>query len=410
MGWESELEGTSGMDIIQVEPQVEESEQESDSQQADRLEQEFSELIEGDYDYERPQRGEVREGVILSIGESDMVVDMGGKRDGIVQAQDLERLDEEYRASLKVGDPVPVVVLKTWGRREGILVSINKGLQREDWLRAQELLDQEQVVEAPVIDVNRGGVLVSFGRLRGFVPNSHLTSIRRGLRGQALRDAKAELVGQTLSLVVIEVEQQRRRLVLSERKAQRQQRERLLHELNAGDIRTGTVSHLADFGAFVDLGGIDGLAHISELDWQHVNHPREVVKEGDEIEVYVLGVDRKKGHVRLSRKRLLPDPWLEVTSDLKVGQVVEGTVRNVVDFGAFVDVGKGVEGLVHISEMPRGAETLSELEGDAQIQVRVLEIDQERRRIALSMRRTDYVAAILASSSWERSGDEASVE
>jgi small subunit ribosomal protein S1 len=170
------------------------------------------------------------------------------------------------------------------------------------------------------------------------------------------------------------------------------------------------VSHLADFGAFVDLGGIDGLVHISELDWQHVNHPREVVKEGDEIEVYVLGVDRKKGHVRLSRRRLLPDPWVEVTSELRVGQVVEGTVRNVVDFGAFVDVGKGVEGLVHISEMSRGAETLSELQSDAQIQVRVLEIDQERRRIALSMRRTDYAAAILASSSWERSGDESSVD
>ena len=350
------------------------------------LRQRLQELIQGEYDYTRPRRGQIREGVILDVGDNDIMVDVGAKQDGVVPRTDLELLDDAYRQSLAVGDRVPVVVLRTQGRQEGLAVSINKGLQQQDWLRAKDCMESEQVIEAQVVDVNRGGVLVQFGRVRGFVPNSHLTSISRGLRGQRLREAKSELLGQTLHLVVIEVKPRRRRLVLSERQAERQRRERLLQELNEGDVRTGTVANLVNFGAFVDLGGADGLIHISELAWKHVDHPREVLSVGDEVEVYVLSVDREKERIGLSRKRLLPDPWYPVTENLHMGQAAQGTVTNVVDFGVFVDLGEGIEGLIHISEMPGGDVARASLEPGAPITVRVLKIDYERRRIGLSLR------------------------
>jgi small subunit ribosomal protein S1 len=191
------------------------------TQHADTWQHRFAALIESDYDYTRPRHGKVREATILSIGENDVIVDLGTKQDGIVPPLDLELLDDAYRASLKVGDRVPVVVLKTWGLRDGIVVSINKGLQQQDWLRAQEFAQSEEILEAEVTGVNRGGVLVRFGRLQGFVPNSHLVAVHRGLRGNCLRETKAKLVGQTLSLTVIDVNQRRRRLVLSERIANR---------------------------------------------------------------------------------------------------------------------------------------------------------------------------------------------
>jgi small subunit ribosomal protein S1 len=248
------------------------------------------------------------------------------------------------------------------------------------------LQESGEVLDAEVVDFNRGGVLVSFGRLQGFVPNSHLTAIRRGLRGNRLREAKSELVGQTLHVVVIEVNQRRRRLVLSERKANRKRRKQVLKELTKGDVRTGTVTNLVDFGAFVDLGGVDGLIHISELDWKHVDRPGDVLSVGDEVEVYILSVDRERERIALSRKRLLPDPWYEVTENLYAGQSVEGTITNVVDFGAFVELEEGIEGLVHISAMPAGKRTCEELTSGSPILVRVLQVDDNRRRIALSLR------------------------
>jgi small subunit ribosomal protein S1 len=357
------------------------------------LKEKLATLIEDGYDYTRPRRGQVYEADILSITESDVIVDLGAKRDGIVPPKDLGFLNDEYRDSLEVGDSVPVVVLRTGGNDDELVVSLNKGLEQEDWLRAQDLLENEEVFEAEVMDFNRGGVLVSFGRLQGFVPNSHLTSIPRGLRGDRLREAKAELVGQTLSLVVIEVNQRRRRLISSERAARRHQRQQLLDELTEGEVRTGVVRNVVDFGAFVDLGGADGLIHISELDWRHVDHPSDVLSVGDEVEVYVLNVDRERERIALSRKRLLPDPWQCVIADLHEGEVVEGTVTSVAEFGAFVDLGEGVEGLIHTSEIPGGTATLSDLEPGFPVRVRVLEIDEGQHQIALSLQDIGEVQA-----------------
>jgi small subunit ribosomal protein S1 len=349
-------------------------------------EQRTATWLKEEYNYTRPRRGEIREATILDIGENDILVDLGAKRDGIVPPRDLEMLDDTYLAALQVGDQVPVAVLRTQGPQGEVLVSINKGRQQADWLRAEKLVQSGESFGAQVTDFNRGGIVVSFGRLRGFVPNSHISSIPRGTRGERLQEAKSELAGKTLWLVVLEVDQQRQRLVLSEREAKRQRRQHVLETLTAGEVRTGTVCSIVPYGAFVDLGGIDGLVHISELDWKHVRHPGEVIGVGDEIEVYVLDVDRERERIGLSRKRLLPDPWLTVTADLNEGQVIQGTVTNTASFGAFVEVGEGVEGLVHVSEMPDGDETRANLKPGESVWVQVLHVDDRRRRISLSMR------------------------
>jgi len=357
-----------------------------DGLQSGLRQEQFSTLIEGDYDYARPRRGQVRQAVVLSVSENEVIVDLGAKRDGFVPRRDLELLDDAYRASLQPGDRVPVSILDASGPRGEIVASLNQGLAQQDWLRAQEFLESGDVCQARVTEVNRGGVIVPFGRIRGFVPNSHLTSVPRGLRGDRLRRAKSDLVGQVLSLAVLEVDQRRRRLVLSEQVAGRRQRQQLLETLTEGEVRTGVVRNLVEFGAFVDLGGVDGLIHISELDWRHVEHPSEVLSVGDEVEVYVLSVDRERERIGLSRKRLLPDPWPLVAKRLHVGQQVEGTVTNVARFGVFVDVGDGVEGLVHVSEIPGGDASCAGLEPGSPVTVRVLKIDQWRQRIALSLR------------------------
>ena len=266
----------------------------------------FAALLKKDkYDEARPHRGEVLETEVLSVSDKDVIVALNGKHDGIITRQDLDMVDEDVLESLQVGKQIPVKVIKESPKHGGIVVSLKKGLEQQDWLRAERLLESGEVVDGEVIDVNRGGVLVNFGRLQAFVPNSHLTSIPRGLHGDRLREAKEELVGETLSLAVIEVKQRRRRLIVSERVAEQKNRKQLLQDLAEGDIRSGVVQNVVEFGAFVDLGGIDGLIHISELDWDYVENPRSVVKEGDEVEVYVLDVDREKERIALSRKRLI---------------------------------------------------------------------------------------------------------
>jgi small subunit ribosomal protein S1 len=355
-------------------------------QQQGNVQQRFSTLLENDYDYERPRRGQLCRATVLSVDENEVIVDLGRKRDGIVPRTDLERLEDAYLDSLQIGESVPVCVMAVSGRQGDLVVSLNQGLAQQDWLLAEDFLESGEICQAEVIHANRGGIIVQFGRLRGFVPNSHLTATSQGARGERLLREKSGLLGQTLSLTVIEVDQQRRRLVLSQRFAKKHLRQKLLAELTEGEVRTGVVRNLAKFGAFVDLGGLDGLIHISELDWKHVNHPGEVLSVGDEVEVYVLKVDRQRERVGLSRKRLLPDPWPRVTEGLQADQVVEGKVTNVAGFGIFVDLGEGVEGLVHTSEIPVGDADWVSLEPGSPITVRVLNVNRWKHRIALSLK------------------------
>jgi small subunit ribosomal protein S1 len=346
----------------------------------------LTEFIKGEYDYTEPRRGDIVEAVILSITDRDIVVDLGAKRDGIIPSQDLDFVDDEIVKSLAVGDRIPVMVWRTWGHNDGIVVSLNKGLQQGDWLRAEEMLESGEIFEGEVVDSNRGGVIVPFGRLRGFVPNSHLSSLPSGLRAGRVQEAKSDLVGKKLHLAVIEVNQRRRRLVLSKRAADRRRKGSLLEDIEKGQIRKGIVRNLVDFGAFVDLGGVDGLIHISELDWRHVDHPSDVLNLGEEVEVEVLSVDQEQQRIGLSRKRLLPDPWHQVVDNLAVDDIVEGTVTNVVPFGVFVDIGEGVEGLVHTSEMPSGDIVLeTDLVEGAHVAVRILSIDHDKHQLALRL-------------------------
>jgi len=343
----------------------------------------WEQLVAGDYGDSLPHRGEILSAKILSIGEHDIIVDVGGKRDGVIQERDLVNVPPEHLEGLAVGQQVPVRVIAVSSDRGSVIVSLRQGLEQQDWLDAQALMESGEITKAEVIGTNRGGVVAAFGRVQGFVPNSHLSRIPRGASGEQQIRMKEAIVGETLSVMVIEVDARRRRLILSERLAVRHQRSELLAEIHEGAVQTGIVSNVVDFGAFIDLGGVDGLLHISEISWDHVDHPRDVLQVGDKIEVYVLDVDRARERIALSRKRLLPDPWESLTGRLSAGDTVEGTISHTTDFGAFVDVGQGIEGLVHVSEMPDGEQTLASLESGTKVDVVVLHIDARQRRISL---------------------------
>jgi small subunit ribosomal protein S1 len=349
----------------------------------------FAEMLEASFKYAPPRRGEIREAEILEIRDREIIVDMGVKRDGIVQLQDLERLDDEVRNSLKVGGTVHVYVLNPRDQDENLIVSINMGLQQRDWEKARQLLASEDVEPVEVVGHNRGGILVRWNRLEGFIPSSHLVSMN--LSGER-RDAWDELRGRELRVKVIEVDQDRRRLIFSEREAQKewraQQKARLLAELNEGDVVSGTVTGLRDFGAFVNLGGADGLIHVSELAWHRVDHPRDILRVGEEIKVYVLNLDRESNRIALSRKRLLNDPWEDAATRYHEGQLVEGTVTNVVDFGAFVALDDGLEGLLHLSEMGDGSlkEPHSYVKKGDRLSLRISHLEPEKRRVGFTQR------------------------
>lgn len=351
----------------------------------------FEELLESSlgFDFSPPQRGEIRNATILQIDEREIIVDMGAKRDGIVPSQDLERLDDEFRDSLKVGEEVPVYVLNPRDSDDNLVVSINMGLQRYDWEKARELLTSEDPVKIKVTGHNRGGILVRWHRLEGFIPSSHLTSA--GYSSER-RDAWNSLIGNELQVKVIEVDQDRRRLIFSEREAQREwrakQKARLLAELQEGDVTRGTVTGLRDFGAFVNLGGADGLIHVSELAWHRVDHPRDVLSAGQEIDVYILSLDRDTNRIALSRKRLLSDPWDLAAQNYHEGQLVNGVVTNVVDFGAFVALEDGLEGLLHLSEMGDGSlkEPHSYVKKGDELSLRISHLEPEKRRVGFTQR------------------------
>lgn len=350
---------------------------------------EFEQLLDSSFAYMPPRRGEIRNAIILQIDNREIIVDMGVKQDGIVPSQDIERLDPEVRAGLQVGGEVPVYVLNPRDQDDNLIVSINMGLQQYDWEKARQLLKSEDVVQVTITGHNRGGILVRWNRLEGFIPSSHLISVNLS---NERRDMWNDLLGKQLGVKVIEVDQDRRRLIFSEREAQKewraQQKARLLAELKEGDVVKGTVTGLRDFGAFVNLGGADGLIHVSELAWHRVDHPRDVLKVGDEIDVYVLNLDRDSNRIALSRKRLLNDPWEDADKRYHEGQLVEGTVTNVVDFGAFIALDNGLEGLLHLSEMGDGAlkEPYSYVKKGDRLGLRISHLEPEKRRVGFTQR------------------------
>lgn len=345
------------------------------------------------------KRGQILEGTVVHISPNDILIDIGAKSEGIVTGRELHRLDVEFLSELQVGDKLLAYVLVPEDRNGNILLSLARAQIEKDWREAERLFKAQEIFEGAVAGYNKGGLIVRLGKVRGFVPASQLT-VPEGEAFSA-EERKARLVGQTIQLKVIELDRERNRLILSERAAmrdwRRQQKDKLLEELNEGDIRRGVVSSLCDFGAFVDLGDADGLVHLSEISWRRVMHPSEVLRVGQEVEVYVLNVDRDRKRIGLSLKRLAPDPWTLVDEQYEVGQLVEGTITKLVKFGAFARLSDtDIEGLIHVSELANDHITHPKeivKEGDV-LTLRIIKIDTSRRRMGLSLKRVasaDYV-------------------
>ncbi|MBN1641723.1 MAG: S1 RNA-binding domain-containing protein [Anaerolineae bacterium] len=358
-------------------------------------------LLREDYDVQTLRRGQIVEGVVVQIRDSEVLVDVGAKSEGVIWGRELERLGPDGVADLQEGQKLLVYVVTPEDKNGNPVLSLSRAQAERDWRDAEEMFESGQIFEGAVAGFNKGGVIVRFGRVRGFVPASQITSLRGRRRSDDADNPLATLVGKEMQLKVIEIDRGRNRLILSERAAmrewRRQNKERLLAELQEGDIRTGEVISICDFGVFVDLGGADGLVHLSELSWRRVAHPSEILKVGDEVEVYVLNVDRDRKRIGLSLKRLEPDPWTVVGERYHEGQLVEGTITKLVKFGAFARIfDEDVEGLIHLSELSDQRITHPRevvQEGDIRT-LRVIRLDPERRRIGLSLKRvasSDYV-------------------
>jgi small subunit ribosomal protein S1 len=261
-----------------------------------------------------------------------------------------------------------------------------------DWQAIENIMGNDEVIELNVIGYNRGGLLVEWQSLHGFVPASQLTEFPVNSNGVARRNALTIWVGQKLKLRVIELNQEQNRLILSERAARVQAGERadILRRLKPGDVASGTITNLCEFGAFVDLGGLEGLIHISELSWGRVGHPADLLQRGQTIEVYVLEIDRMAGRIALSLKRMRPDPWATVSERYHIGEMVDGVITNVVDFGAFACIEEGLEGLIHVSELAEGhfLHPRNVVSEGQRVSARVLSIDSHARRLGLSLRLT----------------------
>jgi len=340
-----------------------------------------------------PKSGEIREGEVVAHRNSEILVDIGAKSEGIISGSELDSMDQDTRQILAIGNSVEVFVVNPEDQYGNLILSYAKAAEEEDWRRAQQLLDDQDVYQGKVVGSNKGGVLVMFGQVRGFIPASQLNNRQRSFVGTS-QERLQSLVGEEITTKVIEVDRSRNRLILSERAALKEarasRRQKVLEELEEGEIRNGRIVNLADFGAFVDIGGIEGLVHLSELSWKRVNHPSDVLQVGAEVDVYVLGVDRERSRVALSLKRLEPDPWTIVTTIYHEGELVEATVTKLTRYGAFARLNDdfALEGLIHVSELSidHVDQPQDVVEPDQVVTARIIRIDPERRQLGLSLK------------------------
>lgn len=349
-------------------------------------------LSSPEHDYKTLKYGDVMDGIIMHIDRDEILVDIGSKAEAIVPAKEYSDLTAEEKAALKVGDTILVFVVQPENPEGHPVVSINRARQEKSWRKLQEIYDNNQVIEAEVTNYNKGGLLVNLDGVRGFVPASQVTEIRGGDDASKQADM-ARLIGHKLPLKIIEINRHRNRLILSERQAIQERRdvmkERLISELKEGEIRKGRVSSICDFGAFVDIGGADGLVHLSELSWSRVRHPSELLRVGQEVDVYVLGINAQEKKIALSIKRTQAEPWSRVASKYEVGQLVRGTVTQLANFGAFARIEDGIEGLIHVSEIAdeRITHPKQAVKEGQELLLRIIRIDPQRRRMGLSLRR-----------------------
>jgi small subunit ribosomal protein S1 len=348
-----------------------------------------------EYDYARPQRGELRDGLVMQLEDSGILVSIGTKREGVIPSQDLRQMGDEFLSGLKVGDTIQVYVQEPENRDGDLILSLTMVQVAKDWENAEQLFKDGGITRCKVIGFNKGGLLVQFNRIRGFVPASQVAQLHGRTAAEERQQALQKMVNQEIPLKVIEVDRERNRLVLSERSATQEwrkaQKQRLLTELQPGDVLSGRVNQLTNFGAFIDLGGADGLAHISELSWQRVNHPREVLQPGQEVKVVVVEIDRDRERIGLSIRQLQANPWDTIDQRYSLGQLVSGPVTNVTPFGAFVQVEEAVEGLIHASELDVDPQTQPRdvLQPGQTVTAKVISLDRQRQRMGLSLRRVN---------------------
>ncbi len=334
------------------------------------------------------EEGQIVQGKVVSVDDNGALVDVGAKSEGLIPASEFQRKGAFATPPLSPGDEIMVCVQSS-DPGDGILrLSKRRADEEAAWRKVEEAHEEGSIVEAPVVQEVKGGLVVDVG-LRGFVPASQ---VERGYVNDL-----SKYVGNTLTMKVLELDRNKNRVVLSQRIVLEEEHERLCAETWAtiaeGQVRRGVVKGITDFGVFIDLGGVDGLLHISELSWGRVKHPSEVVKEGEEIDAKVLRVDREKGKISLGRKQVLPDPWETAEAKYPVDSVLEGEVTRTAPFGAFVQLEPGVEGLVHISEIADRHITKPEEEVNAgdRVFVRVLRVRQNERRVSLSIRQADQI-------------------
>jgi small subunit ribosomal protein S1 len=377
-------------------------------------------LAEAGLNIELPKRGEIRKGTIASLSNSQVLVSVGAKSEGIIAGKELDSIDDETKESFKVGEEILVYVITPEDSNGNLILSYNRALEEENWQTAEELLESEDSYNSKIEGYNKGGLLVPLGTIRGFVPASQIGLGRRlTITGNSPEERYSEMVGEEIEVCVIEVDRERRRLILSERAASSETRdsikERVIDDLEEGEVRTGRVTSLADFGAFVNINGADGLVHLSEISWEHVNHPSEILEVGQEIKVKVISIDTDRKRIGLSIRRLKDDPWEDQVAELTEGQLVEGRITRLTNFGAFArlileDVEGDLEGLIHISEISeRRIEHPKEVlkEGDV-VTLRVIKIEEDTHRIGLSMRRVDSPA--YTDLDWKTLSNELNVE
>src|SRR6185437_14905095 len=338
--------------------------------------------------------GDIVEGTIVKVDRDEVLLDIGYKTEGVIPSRELSiKHDVDPSEVVSVGDEIEALVLQKEDKEGRLILSKKRAQYERAWGTIEEKKDRDEVVEGTVIEVVKGGLIIDIG-LRGFLPAS-LVEMRR------VRDLQP-YVGKVLEAKIIELDKNRNNVVLSRRawleQTQSEVRSDFLNKLAKGQVRSGVVSSIVNFGAFVDLGGVDGLVHVSELSWKHIDHPSEVVEVGQEVTVEVLDIDLDRERVSLSLKATQEDPWRQFARTHAIGQVVPGKVTKLVPFGAFVRVQDGIEGLVHISELAERHVELPEqvVQVGDEIMVKVIDIDLERRRISLSLKQANDESGAVA--------------
>jgi len=348
---------------------------------------------------EFPKQGEIRTGMVASKTPGQILVSIGTKSEGVISGKEYEQIPPEELEALQIGQEIPVFVINPEDSNGNLVLSYVRAREEVSWQQTETLLTSKETIHSSIIGYNKGGLIVPVGGLRGFVPASQISLSRRaGLQGDSPESKWSKMIGLAIDVCVIEVDRERRRLILSERAASTETREslkeRVIDELQEGEIKLGRVTSLADFGAFVNISGADGLVHLSEISWERINHPSEVLKVGQEVKVKVISIDKDKKRIGLSIRQLQSDPWAKQVAAYQVGQLLEGKITRLTKFGAFARLEGDIEGLIHISEISeKRIEHPKEVlhEGDV-VTLRVIKIDPDNHRIGLSLRRVESMA------------------